>query len=60
MGTFANIQETLGKEFSFRQYCKACNLNENQWKEARNQLNMMAKRGYVKRINRNVYQKLKA
>ncbi|MEX2684417.1 MAG: hypothetical protein Q6373_022795 [Candidatus Sigynarchaeota archaeon] len=32
---------------------------EDQYKEARNQLKTMAKRGYIKRLSRNIYEKLK-
>jgi hypothetical protein len=57
---YENVKESLGKEFSFRQYVKANLLAENQYKEARNQLKTLAKRGFISRVSRNTYQKLKA
>ncbi|MBN2153099.1 MAG: hypothetical protein JW839_16725 [Candidatus Lokiarchaeota archaeon] len=60
MGTYENVKDILGNEFSFRQYVKATLLGENQYKEARNQLKTLAKRGYIKRVSRNTYAKLKA
>ncbi len=59
MGTYDNVKDILGKEFSFRQYIKATLLGESQYKEARNQLKTLAKRGYIKRLSRNSYEKLK-
>nr|MDO8087154.1 hypothetical protein [Candidatus Sigynarchaeum springense] len=58
MGTFENVKDLLGKQFSFREYIKATLLGEDQYKEARNQLKTMAKRGYIKRLSRNIYEKL--
>ncbi len=60
MGTYDNVKEQLGKEFSFRQYVKATLAGETQYKEARNQLKTLAKRGYIKRVSRNSYLKIKA
>ncbi|NMC08552.1 MAG: hypothetical protein GYA24_25305 [Candidatus Lokiarchaeota archaeon] len=59
MGKYDSIKDMLGAEFSFRQYVKAALLNENQYKEARNQLKILAKRGYIAHTSRNTYLKIK-
>jgi hypothetical protein len=59
MGKYDNVKELLGKQFSFREYIKATLLGESQYKEARNQLKTLAKRGYIKRLSRNSYEKLR-
>nr|MDO8110908.1 hypothetical protein [Candidatus Sigynarchaeota archaeon] len=60
MGLYDSVKDILGQEFSFRKYCTLCHYSDDQFREARNQLKAMAKRGYIKRIARNVYVKLKA
>jgi len=58
-GIYDAIKDQLGQEFSFRAYCSAAGKTEDEHKEARNQLKAMSKRGYVKRISRNMFVKLK-
>ena len=55
---YESIKGMLGHEFSFRQYTKACLLSESQFKEARNQLKILARRGTITRLARNSYEKL--
>lgn len=58
-GLYNAIKEDLGKEFSFRAYCSKTGKTEDEHKEARNQLKAMVKRGYIKKISRNMFAKLK-
>ncbi|HME56687.1 MAG TPA: hypothetical protein VKM55_31085 [Candidatus Lokiarchaeia archaeon] len=58
-GLYEAIKDNLGSEFSFREYCSKTGTTEDEHKEARNQLKAMAKRGYIRRVARNVFVKVK-
>ncbi|MHA1681314.1 MAG: hypothetical protein ACTSUE_09915 [Promethearchaeota archaeon] len=58
MGLYEDRKEVLNESFSFDDFCAACHLDEDGRREARNVLKTWSKRGYIKRISRNMYQKL--
>ncbi len=60
MGLYDDKKDLLGSSFSFRQFCEACHYTETESREARNQLKTLAKRGYIKRVSRNNFLKIKA
>nr|MDO8117787.1 hypothetical protein [Candidatus Sigynarchaeota archaeon] len=60
MGLYDDKKDLLGTSFSFRQFCEACHYTDSESKEARNQLKMLARRGYIKRVSKNNYLKIKA
>ena len=58
MGLYKDKADLLGKTFSFYEFCEVAHLNEFQFKEGRNILKSWAKRGFIKRLSRNNYEKI--
>jgi predicted transcriptional regulator of viral defense system len=59
MGIYENKSHVLGKVFSFGTFCAVCHYADSERREARNVLGSLARRGYIRRLSRNNYLKLK-
>ncbi|MBD3186014.1 hypothetical protein GF325_04215 [Candidatus Bathyarchaeota archaeon] len=59
MGLYEFKKDLLGQSFSFYDFCRICHFDETQTSKARNILKSWAQRGLIKRISRNVYEKIK-
>ncbi|MHA1791811.1 MAG: hypothetical protein ACTSVI_04140 [Promethearchaeota archaeon] len=58
MGLFQDKKDILNDSFSFDDLCEVCHFSEEEHKEVRNLLKSWAKRGYVRRLSKNMYKKL--
>jgi DNA polymerase/3'-5' exonuclease PolX len=58
MGLYNNIEENLPKQFSIFQLMAILGINASEVRLARNLLKQFYQAGYIKRIGKNMYQKL--
>jgi hypothetical protein len=58
MGLYKNIQDKLPKQFSIFQLMSVLEIDASKVREARNLLKQFYLEGYIKRLSKNMYQKL--
>ncbi|MHA1369648.1 MAG: hypothetical protein ACTSWN_09200 [Promethearchaeota archaeon] len=58
MGLWKEIKDDLGRTFSFSQFIEVAGMFDDDYKEARNILNSWARKGYIRRVSRNIYEKI--
>ncbi|TFF97088.1 MAG: hypothetical protein EU547_05255 [Promethearchaeota archaeon] len=58
MGLYNNVEKNLPKEFSIFQLMAILGINASEVRLARNLLRQFYQAGYIKRIGKNMYQKL--
>ena len=58
MGLYTNIKEKLSKQFSIFQIMSLLGLDAPEVRKARNILKQFHLQGYIKRISKNMYQKM--
>jgi hypothetical protein len=59
MGLYQSISEKLPSQFSVFQLMKCLQMNESDLNEARNILRLWHQNGFINRISKNMYLKLK-
>ncbi len=59
MGLYTKIKDNLPKNFSFFQFISILGIEANEAHNARNVLKQFYAKGYIKRISKNMYEKLK-
>jgi len=58
MGLYSNIKDKLPKQFSIFQLMSILEINASDVRKARNILKQFYLEGYIKRISKNMYEKL--
>ena len=58
MGLYINIKEKLTKQFSIFQLMSILEMDAKEVRKARNLLKQFYLEGYIKRISKNMYQKV--
>jgi len=58
MGLYSNIEDKLPKQFSIFQLMSILEINASDVRKARNILKQFYLEGYIKRISKNMYEKL--
>ena len=58
MGLYNNIQDKLHKQFSIFQLMSVLEIEASEVREARNLLKQFYLEGYIKRLSKNMYQKI--
>ena len=58
MGLYSNIKDELPKQFSIFQLISVLGVNNTDVRIVRNALKQFHKQGYVKRISKNMYEKV--
>ena len=58
MGLYRNIEDKLPKQFSIFQLMSILEINASDVRKARNILKQFYLEGYIKRISKNMYEKL--
>jgi len=58
MGLYNNIEDKLPKQFSIFQLMSILEINASDVRKARNILKQFYLEGYIKRISKNMYEKL--
>ena len=58
MGLYKNIQDKLQKQFSIFQLMSVLEIDASEVREARNLLKQFYLEGYIKRLSKNMYQKI--
>ena len=58
MGLYNNIQDKLHKQFSIFQLMSVLEIDASEVREARNLLKQFYLEGYIKRLSKNMYQKI--
>lgn len=58
MGLFNNIKDKLPKQFSIFQLMTVLEIGASKVREARNLLRQFHQKGYIKRISKNMYEKI--
>ena len=58
MGLYRNIEDKLPKQFSIFQLMSTLEINASDVRKARNILKQFYLEGYIKRISKNMYEKL--
>ena len=58
MGLYKNIQDKLSKQFSIFQLMSVLEIDASEVREARNLLKEFYLEGYIKRLSKNMYQKI--
>jgi hypothetical protein len=59
MGVYNTIKEELPKQFSIFQLISILGIDTQQVRKVRNLLKQFHKQGYVKRLSKNMYEKIK-
>jgi hypothetical protein len=59
MGLYNNIKDNLPIQFSIFQLMSVLGIDASQVRKVRNLLKQFYKQGYIKRISKNMYQKIK-
>ncbi|TFF85347.1 MAG: hypothetical protein EU518_01315 [Promethearchaeota archaeon] len=59
MGLFNNIKDKLPKQFSIFQFMTVLGIGASKVRIARNLLKQFHQKGYIKRIGKNMYEKIK-
>ncbi|NHJ21469.1 MAG: hypothetical protein EAX91_11025 [Candidatus Lokiarchaeota archaeon] len=58
MGVYNSIKEELPKQFSIFQIISVLGIDPQQVRKVRNLLKQFHKQGYIKRISKNMYEKI--
>jgi hypothetical protein len=58
MGVYNSIKEELPKQFSIFQIISVLGIDSQQVRKVRNLLKQFHKQGYIKRISKNMYEKI--
>ncbi|TFF88129.1 MAG: hypothetical protein EU550_01890 [Promethearchaeota archaeon] len=59
MGLYNNVKENLSHQFSIFQFMGIIGLEASEVRKARNILKQLYQEGYIKRLSKNMYEKLK-
>ena len=60
MGLYTLVSQLLPDQFSIMQFMAALNMTQEDAREARNILTQFNQKGYIERLSKNMYKKLKA